>query len=318
MSTSHLAPGTHSFTAPAKKLVFEYVVHTCLSKTVPGEDPTSRLIVVLCPGWGLGSQYLQRGLSDLWNPSNATGHETSTTYSVLFFHPRGTGGSSRPENADQMRSMPDMASDLEDLRVYLELDRFDTLIGHSNGGAIVLGYAEMYPTRVERLVLLNHQVVGIQDRKIVDMEGTQHDPKYRGAWQSMLNRRTDTDEEFTESVNKMWPLYFFDPEMYTDELLNAIGDWKISAWCYHAQGGCDRKLENPMQMVHRMRDVRAATLILSGADDMICGRRIAERTMQGIPNASMIELGECGHFPWIEQKEKTMHHIRQFIEGAMD
>lgn len=318
MCTNCLSPGTHTFTAPAKNLTFEYVVHGCYSEKPAGRGPVSRLIVVQCPGWGLGSRYLQRGLSDLWNPPSTAEKESDTVYAVLFFHPRGTEGSSRPQNADRMRSMPDMASDLEDLRVYLGLDRFDTLIGHSNGGAIVLGYAEMYPAGVERLILLNHQVVGIQDRRIVDMEATQHDPRYRGAWQSVLNRRTDTDEEFTSSVNNMWPLYFFDPQRYTDELLDAIGDRKMSVWCCEAQNQCDRKLEDPMQMLHRMKDVRARTLVLFGADDMICGRRIVERTMERIPNASMIELSECGHFPWIEQREKTMYHIRQFIEDAMD
>lgn len=318
MSPARLASGTHSFTVPAKDLTFEYVVHRSLLPRTESADSASRLIVFQCPGWGLGSKYLQHGLSDLWNPPNATRQETSSAYTVLFFHPRGTPGSSRPENADQMRSMPDMASDLEDLRVYLKLDHFDTLIGHSNGGAIALGYAEMHPTRVAKLILLNHQVVGIQDRKFVEMEATQHDPRYRGAWQSMLNRRTDTDEEFTASVNNTWPLYFFDPERYTDKLLNVIGDQKMSSWCCETQARCDRQLEDPMQMVHRMKDVRAMTLILVGADDLICGMRIAERTMQGIPNASIIELNECGHFPWIEQKEMTMYHIRQFIEGSLD
>lgn len=318
MSTNRFAPGTHSFTAPAKKLTFEYVIHQPPSRKAAAEDPSSGLIVIQCPGWGLGSPYLQRGLSDLWNTSDITGHGTCTVYTVLFFHPRGTDGSSRPENPNQMASMPDMASDLEDLRAYLELDHFDTLLGHSNGGAIALAYAEMYPNRVARLILLNHQVVGIHDRKLVEMEATQNDPKYRGAWQSTLNRQSGTDEDFTDSVRKMWPLYFFDPEKYTDELLDAIGDRKMSVWCCHAQGQCDGKLEDPLQMVHGMKYVQAKTLILFGSDDMICGTRIAERTAQGIPNALLIKLDECGHFPWIEQKEKTMHYIRQFVEGAMD
>lgn len=197
---------------------------------------------------------------------------------VLFFHPRGTPGSSRPENAGQMHSMPDMASDFEDLRVHLKLDHFDTLTGHANGGAIALGYAEIHPARVTRLIVLNHQVVRIHDRKADEMEATQHDPSYRGAWQSMRERRTDTDEEFTASANNTWSLYFFDLETYTDELLNAIGDQTVSSWCCETQARCDRQLEDPLHVIHQMRDVRAMTLILVGADDLICWMRVAERT----------------------------------------
>lgn len=217
-----------------------------------------------------------------------------------------------------MASMPDMASDLEDLRQHLQLDQYPVLLGHSNGGAIALGYTEMYPSRVDRLILLNHQVVGIQDRRISELEATRDDPAYRGAWHAMLTRRADTDDEFTASVQGIWPLYFFDPERWVDELLAAIGDRTMSVWCYHAQGRCDRHLEDPMQMVHRMRDVCAKTLIIFGDEDMICGMRIAERTVNGIPGARLICHEECGHFPWIEQRARTMGDIRGFIEGAMD
>lgn len=312
MSIDRLAAGTHTFKAAAKHLTFEYVVH---QPSTRNDSPPAGLIVVQCPGWGLGSQYLQHGLSDLWNPPKTDTNEETSVYTVVFFHPRGTDNSSRPEDATQMRSMPDMASDLEGLREYLGLNHFDVLLGHSNGGAISLGYAEMYPARVSKLILLNHQVIGITDRKLVALEETKDDPRYRGAWQSMRNQRTNTDEEFTKSVNAMWPLYLFAPEKYTDELLGAIADRKMSVWCYEAQGQCDRSLGDPLQMVHGMKNVQARTLVLHGSNDMICGPRIAERTVREIPETRLASLDECGHFPWIEQREKTMRCIRQFIEG---
>lgn len=314
MSINRLATGTHTFKTADKNLIFEYVVHQPTSHG----NPPAGLIVVQCPGWGLGSQYLQHGLSDLWNPPKTETNDKPSVYTVIFFHPRGTGNSTRPEDANQMRSMPDMASDLEDLREHLCLDRFDVLLGHSNGGAISLGYAEMYPARVSRLVLLNHQVVGITDRNLAALEETKDDPRYRGAWESMLDRRTDTDEDFTKSVNAMWPVYFSAPERYTDELLNAIGDRKMSVWCYEAQGQCDRSLDDPLQMLHGMKNVRARTIVLFGSDDRICGLSIAERTVQRIPEARLITLDKCGHFPWIEQREETLRCIRRFIEGESD
>ena len=62
-----------------------------------------------------------------------------------------------------MSSMPDLASDLGDLREHLHLEQYPVLLGHSNGGAIALGYAEMYPRRVAKLILLNHQLIRVQD-----------------------------------------------------------------------------------------------------------------------------------------------------------
>ncbi|EKV06638.1 Proline iminopeptidase, putative [Penicillium digitatum] len=304
-----LYPGIHTFSVPAKNLMFEYVVHR---PSTENED-LRNLVVVQCPGWGLGSQYLQKGLQALWRPEDHFRTATNIGYAVIFFHSRGTDGSSRPL-ASQMSSMPDLASDLEDFRQHLHVERYPVLMGHSNGGAIALGYAEMYPSRVSKLVLLDHQLVGFQDKRFLQLEATRIDPRYQDAWDCVQDRQTGSDEEFTESVRNMWPLYFFDPQQYVPELLHDIGDRELSLWCYQAQGRCDRELGEPMQMVERLGDVQAETLIIFGREDMICGIGIAERTATDIQNARVITYGECGHFPWIEKKGQTILDIRKFIE----
>ncbi|KAJ5160918.1 uncharacterized protein N7482_007922 [Penicillium canariense] len=312
MSSTRWDPGIHRFMSPSTGLVLEYIVHRPVGASM--DDTRRNLIVAQCPGWGLGSEYLQQGLSDLWAPSSERNQNGLSVYTVVFPHPRGTGGSSQPLWTGQMSSMPNMGSDLEDLRKHLEIEQFPVLLGHSNGGAIALGYAEMYPDRVQKLILINHQIIGMQDRKTDKLIATKDDPAYRGAWDNLLNRRADTDEELTDSVNAVWPLYFYDPANYTDELLRAIGDQKMSLWAYRYQGQCDRSVEHPTQMSDGLKYVRAKTLVIFGQDDMIIGLKIAVRTME-IPGAELITYRQCGHFPWIEKKEHTLRDIRRFIEG---
>ncbi|KAJ5163971.1 uncharacterized protein N7500_005801 [Penicillium coprophilum] len=304
-----LRSGAHTFNVPSKRLIFEYIVHRPSTETADQHS----LIVVQSPGWGLGSQYLQNGLQGLWRPEYHISTANTESFTVIFFHSRGTNRSSRPLRS-QMSSMPDLASDLEDFRQHLHLEQYPVLLGHSNGGAIALGYAEMYPSRVGKLVLLDHQLVGFQDKRLLQLEATRIDPRYQDAWDSMLDRKTDSDEEFTESVRAMWPLYFFDPRQYVPELLHDIGDRKLSVWCYQSQARCDKELLNPMQMVEKLGDVQAETLVIFGREDMICGTGIAERTVKGIKHARLITYGECGHFPWIEKREQTMMDIRKFIQ----
>ncbi|KAL5361434.1 Alpha/Beta hydrolase protein [Aspergillus floccosus] len=308
MATTHaLSPGRHQFFSPLKNLTFEYIVH---APSPPTSKPSS-LITIQCPAWGLGSQYLQHGLSPLY-----TTHE----HVCLFFHPRGTGNSTRPTHHHEMTSMPHLASDLDDLRLHLGLDSFPALLGHSNGGAIALGYAEMYPSRVQRLGLLNHQLIGFEDR--ADLEAVaRHDERYRGALE--IARREyasrNSDEEFARSVDALWPVYFHDPARYVGELRAAIGPVaRMSLWCYRGVYGSDARLERPEQMVEGLGAVRAKTLIIFGADDLICGLRIAERTKLGIPDARVLVYDRCGHFPWIEQKAKTFHDIVAFVEESTE
>lgn len=300
--------------SPDTGLVLEYIVRRPAG--VSTDEARRNFILAQCPGWGLGSGYLQRGLSDLWAPS-PDGNSTTepTIYTVIFLHPRGTGGSSQPLWTRKMSTMPDMSSDIEDLRKHLGVERFPVILGHSNGGAIALGYAELFPDRVQKLILIDHQIIGMQDRKTDKLLATKDNPAYRGAWDNLVNRRADTDDELTASVNSIWPLYFHDPAKYTDELLHAIGDQKMSVWTYRWQAHCDRNLANPTQMADGLKYVRAKTLVIFGQEDMIIGLKIAVRTME-ISGAEMITYKECGHFPWIEQKEFTLRDIRRFIEGS--
>lgn len=314
MATHTFDPGTHRFMSPATGLVLEYIVHRPAG--VNTENARRKFILVQCPGWGLGSGYLQHGLSDLWAPSSKGDNdpEPTTVYTVIFLHPRGTGGSSQTVWTGRMSTMPDMTSDIEELRKHLEVEDFPVLLGHSNGGAIALGYAELFPDRVQKLILIDHQIIGLQDRKTDKLVATKDNPAYRGAWDKLQNRRADTDDEFTDSVNSIWPLYFYDPAKYTDELLRAIGDQRMSVWTYRWQAHCDRHLLNPTQMADGLKYVRAKTLVIFGQDDMIVGLKIAVQTMD-IPGAELITYKECGHFPWIEQKEQFMQDVRRFIEG---
>ena len=306
-----LTQGSHLFTSPTKNLTFEYLVlHPTNNHNNNNVSLPLNLITIQCPAWGIGSRYLQTGLYPL-----TTQPQTHNNI-LLFFHPRGTDRSSRPAHASQMCSMPHLASDLDDLRQHLGLRAFPVLLGHSNGGAIALGYAEMYPERVQKLVLLNHQLVGMKDRG--DIEVFRGDERYAGAFWRMMEcrREEETDGEFTRSVREMWPLYFWDPGRFVSVLVRDIGEGRVMpVWCYRGLYGCDQGLSRSGQMIDGLEKVCARTLMIFGRDDLICGLKIAERSREGIKGARLIAYDHCGHFPWIEQRERTLDDIAAFLDN---
>lgn len=333
MPLPDLSPGSHTFYSATKNLTFEYIIHTTPSHP---DNHHNELLIIHPPAWGLGSEYLQTGLLPLLKSS------TKTTYTLLFFHPRGTNNSSRPSSQSQMSTF-ELATDLEDLRLHLDLERLPTLLGHSNGGAIALAYAEIYPSRVARLILLDSQVLGMKtvqklthkesnanrnseetndkdpqsdsgpdsDEKI--FETLRKDPRYARILNSTNGLDKSSDEAFTASVNAKWALYFSDPGKYVPELRAAIGDRVMPLWCYLGVYGSDRGYEESGEMVRRLGDVKAKTLMLNGREDWICRAGDAERTRVRIPGARLVVCEECGHFPWIEARERTMREIVGFI-----
>ena len=129
-----LSQGEHEFEVDGLKLAY----------TVRGQGP---LMVVQAPGWGIGSTYLENGLAYLVEH-----------FTLVYFEPRGNGRSSRPRIEAEM-STEHMVADLDLLRRHLGVEQL-TLFGHSRGATIVLGYAERFPERVERLILTCRAVSG--------------------------------------------------------------------------------------------------------------------------------------------------------------
>lgn len=215
-----------------------------------------------------------------------------------------------------MATTPHLASDLEDLRLHLGLDSFTALLGHSQGGAVVLAYAEMYPDRVEKLVLLNHSLPGMTDRRVfMDDSALEKDERFAEAVEVLRTAEPRTDEEFTEMVFRIWPVYFFDPVSFVGVLREAVGGRVMPIKCWRSVYGCDRALRDG-RLVKGLKRVTARTLVISGKDDLICGPRIAEVTDNGIRDTVVLRYERCGHFPWIERREDTLRDINAFLDGG--
>lgn len=81
---------------------------------------------------------------------------------LVLLDPRGTGASEAPADPATYRC-DRLVDDVEALRLHLGLDTL-ALLGHSAGANVVYRYAEQYPDRVERLVLItpSTRAVGVE------------------------------------------------------------------------------------------------------------------------------------------------------------
>ena len=313
MSSPNLTPRFHSFITPSPSdLTLSYTVH---SRDV---GTSQQLIVVSPPAWGLPPSYLS-GLLPL----------TDSGYTLLFFHPRGSSGSSLPkdttvqQNEDVMSPFT-LATDLEHLRTHLNLDSFPTLLGHSHGGTIALCYAELFPTHVKNLILLDHRLLGFNDSSnFKHFYHSRHgDSRYEKAYDAYLSKHEpepepepepESDEEFTEWWKTILPMYFFAPEKYVQPFLGSLGDATLSTRSSRHVDLANKSPRVMSMMQERLKDATAQTLMIFGREDAQCSVQNAEETKKGVPHAEIVILEECGHFPWIEQPGKTFEAIHSFL-----
>jgi len=151
--------------------------------------------------------------------------------------------------------------------------------GNSFGGHIAAMYAMQYPERVAALVLTGASGI------------------YEVEMQSSVMRRNDKNY-LRPRVEKT----FFDPKHVTDELLDDVIDIITSREKALRLIKFARAVDKGVigDDLHR---IEAPTLLVWGRQDEITPPHVAETFRDGIPNAELHWVDECGHVPMFEQPE---------------
>ena len=263
------------------------------------------------PGWGVGSAYLQRGFNSL-----------SEHFRLIFVDTRGSGLSGRPADPSKMGSV-DMADDLEALRIHLGLSEI-SILGHSNSGAIALSYAERFPDQVDKLVLIDSQVLGLSaaaDTQRMQQERAT-DPRYQAALKAVSaffsgqTNPAQNDESLESFIGQALPLYLYQPEK-TLALVKQHISGPISSYAFGSQFAADAA--NRTDLTQCLDRITAKVLITVGRHDYICPLALSEHLHKGIPQSQLAIFEESGHFPWLEEPERFFAILNGFlIEPASD
>jgi pimeloyl-ACP methyl ester carboxylesterase len=259
------------------------------------------------PGWGVGSAYLQRGFNSL-----------SERFRLIFVDTRGSGQSGRPTDPSKMGSV-DMADDLEALRIHLGLFEV-SLLGHSNSGAIALSYAERFPSRVNKLVLIDSQVLGLSAATDTQrmLQERAKDPRYKAAVKVVSTffsgqaNFAQNDESLESFIDQALPLYLYEPEK-TLALLKQHISGTISSYAFTSQFAADAA--NRTDLTQSLDRITAKVLVAVGRHDYVCPLALSEHLHKGIRQSQLAIFEESGHFPWLEEPEKFFATLNGFLSS---
>jgi proline-specific peptidase len=257
-------------------------------------------IMVCHPGGpGFSSMYLSdlAGLGD--------------TFTLVFLDPRGTGESTTPADG-RAYTTADYVSDVEEVRVHLGEERLD-ILGHSHGGVVALAYAAEHPTRVRKVIAANALVRIRPDAMDEQMLRRRNEPWYDDARLALEQEEAgayENEAELREITRRFWPMYFahFDErvERYVDERLVADRPNPDALRVFN------EGIEN-WDMRPELSQIVAPTLVLTGAEDFICGPACAEDVAAGVATAEKVVIEGCGHFSFVEDPERFRHEVTRFM-----
>ena len=179
------------------------------------------------------------------------------------------------------------------VEAFLEAERVPPaiVVGNSLGGHVGLDLALHAPERVRGLVLSGSS--GLFERGFT--RGVPHRPS-------------------AEFVREKMTEVFHDPAMVTPEWVEAIRD-VMSRRSYAMRVLQVSRSARRYNLEDRLGDIRCPTLLVWGMEDRITPRDIAIRFLEGIPDATLRLVPECGHAPMLEHPDAFARAVEEFLES---
>lgn len=234
---------------------------------------------------------------------------------------RGFGASSYEEPID---SLHDFAADVEAFVDAVGLESFH-LWGWSTGGGVAVPVAASLPGRVRSLVLMapvstrgypiyvKDEAGQPTDEVAVTREEIANDPvqvvpmvaaneaedreAYRAVWDSLIYTHNAPDEERYEA--------------YVDDMLTQRNLVDVSYALAHFNVSEEENAYGPGDGT--ASDVEAPALVLHGDRDNVITRGMVEEILADLPDATFVELEDCGHSPPVDALDETVERVEEFL-----
>lgn len=227
------------------------------------------------------------GTPDNWKPVMEELADDYYFFALQFPIDHGEGRSHQ-----EFSGVKELTDCVEELIDQLQLDR-SIVCGNSLGGQVAVDYALRCPDKVDRLIITGS--AGLFERSLSDGKRPQ------------INR-----DIVRQRVNEV----FYDERHSTDQLVDGIyrmlTDRRYVRFLIRVA-----KATRDRNMKEELGQLAMPTLIIWGRNDRITPPSVAEEFHEGIPNARLVFLDECGHAPPIEQPSQFARLMREFLETSV-
>jgi pimeloyl-ACP methyl ester carboxylesterase len=207
---------------------------------------------------------------------------------------RGHGASSKPECC---YTRLDFAYDIKLLLDALHLSRAD-IIGHSLGSIIAQTFAEYWPERTRRLILISST-------------GRLWSQAAQPAWATQIRAMKEPVDPDSPFMVEWWssptPV---DPDFLRRQRRDAAAI-PLRVWIAVLDEGL-----TAAELLQTLPRIKAPTLLIWGAKDPLIPEEARQSLRQGLPQAQVKVLDGLGHNPFWEQPRTCADLINAFLTAA--
>jgi proline iminopeptidase len=237
---------------------------------------------------------------------------------VIYFDAFGVGNSGRARSSEEYTFHRDV-EDLEGLRRALVLAQLN-VVGQSFGGMVAQAYALKYPQFVKRLILIDTFFSGKMWQANNDNANREIRDQYPEVWKELQELRAKGDRSSTQDHQELYDqvpqglFYFYDASKGQSVIFEAANDA-----VYYTIAGSDADFLiggdiAALDFRADLQKLKMPMLILAGRFDRISMPRYASEYKRYAPQARFVMMEESGHFPFVEEPDKTFALLRAFLD----
>jgi proline iminopeptidase len=234
-------------------------------------------------------------------------HPLADQVQLVFIDHRGNGRSSRTDETTY--TIEQMADDVEALRTHLGLGPV-LVLGQSFGGMVAQVYATRYPESVTKLLLANTTPSMQFWDEAQDAAAVMATPEQQAAIPALFNGEIQSQEAFDAWWAVCMPLYFRYPDRF-GQVIEEVESRMTGA--YEVANYMMANIIPKYDVRPLLPELQIPTLVLSGAYDWVTPLTQSQLIDELLPQSTLVVFDESGHMPHIEENEKFLAAVRDFL-----
>jgi pimeloyl-ACP methyl ester carboxylesterase len=231
-----------------------------------------------------------------WTPTTT---ELSDKFHIVRIDLLGHGGSDKPEDG---YSIPDQAKLVA--QVLAELDvQHAVIAGHSMGGTVATGLAQLDPSLVDGLVLVASPP---------DSDSGKLGFTARLGFVPVLGEaiwRLTPDDLIRANLDKAFADGFDVPDQFVEDVN------RMTYSSYDGAGGAGDHFQDDESVVDRLKSLRKPLMVIYGTNDEIVEPDSREQFRE-VPGAIVNAIPDTGHSPMVEKPDVTAGLMSVFARRA--